>query len=262
MEIFYCPSGANLSYERSGEGPPLVLVHGSFSDHKTNWTLVHPFLSEHFTVYAVARRGRGQTTSGPALADEARDITAFLESLSEPACLLGHSYGAQVALRAAADCAGQVRKLVLYEPPWPDTADAQVLVRLEARAADRDWDGLAEDFFTEVLGLTANDIEELRASGAWAPIVADAEASLQDILALRRYPFDPAGFQALQVPVLLQVGTESPREAFATDSLACHLPDVTIEELDGQAHEAMNTAPRFYAETTTRLLLGTRRSAQ
>ncbi|MCD7059388.1 alpha/beta fold hydrolase [Pelagibacterium xiamenense] len=254
MQVFSCPGGATLSYEKAGQGPPLVLVHGSFSDHETNWALVRPALEEHFTVYAIARRGRGQTTSGPALLDEAENLAAFLQSLAEPACLVGHSYGAQVALRAAADGPRQVRKLVLYEPPWPDTTPPEVIDRLKLRAANADWNGLAEDFFSEVLGLTGDDIDGLRAAGAWPFIVTDAEASLGDILALSAYRFDPVGFRELQVPVLLQVGTESPRDAFATDALARNLPRVEVQTLEGQGHEAMNTAPRLYAETITRLL--------
>ena len=70
MQFFSCPSGATLSYEKTGKGSPLVLVHGSFSDHETNWALVRPALEEHFTVYAIARRGRGKTTSGPTLPND------------------------------------------------------------------------------------------------------------------------------------------------------------------------------------------------
>lgn len=256
MKLFACPSGGRLSYETSGAGTPLVLVHGSFSDHETNWALVLPALRARFTVHAIARRGRGETAAGPALADEAGDIAAFLASLAEPAFVLGHSYGAQVALRAAADVPRHVRKLVLYEPPWPDTAAPEVVGRLTRRAGEADWDGLAEDFFSDVLGMTPEGIDGLREAGAWEPIVADAEASLQDISALCNYAFDAAAFRGLQVPVLLQVGSESPREAFATDALAANLPDVEIQQIEGQGHEAMNTAPDLYAEVTTRWLLG------
>jgi len=51
--------GIKVSYEKHGSGPPPVLVHGRFSDHRSNWEFVLPFFSEQFTVYAVARRGRG-----------------------------------------------------------------------------------------------------------------------------------------------------------------------------------------------------------
>ena len=45
-------TGTIVSYSVEGSGPPLVLVHGSFSDHDTNWTFVTPFfrqrLMDHF----------------------------------------------------------------------------------------------------------------------------------------------------------------------------------------------------------------------
>ena len=35
-------TGATVSYSVAGSGPPLVLVHGGFSDHETNWSFVAP----------------------------------------------------------------------------------------------------------------------------------------------------------------------------------------------------------------------------
>jgi hypothetical protein len=55
--------------------------------------------------------------------------------------------------------------------------------------------------------------------------------------------------------VLLQVGTESPRDLYVTDVLAGVLPDARIEELPGQAHEGMTTAAEMYAEAVSRFLL-------
>jgi pimeloyl-ACP methyl ester carboxylesterase len=73
--------------------------------------------------------------------------------------------------------------------------------------------------------------------------------------ALSRYDFRAERFRGLNLPVLLQVGTESPRGLYATDALAAALPDARIEELPGQAHEAMTTAPGPYAEAVSRFLL-------
>src|SRR3712207_4033192 len=106
-----------IAYWRSGEGPPLVLVHGTAADH-IRWTPVLPVFEQHFTVYAIDRRGRGGSDdSGDyAIEREFEDIAAVVDSLGEPAFLLGHSYGALCALEAAL-LTRNVRKLMLYEPP-------------------------------------------------------------------------------------------------------------------------------------------------
>jgi pimeloyl-ACP methyl ester carboxylesterase len=256
MQRIPSPAGATVSYDKYGSGPPLVLVHGGFSDHKTNWEFVKPLFQKQFTVYAIARRGRGETdaTEGHSLEDESMDVVALIESVGEPVFLLGHSYGAQAALAAAAKVPDRVRKLVLYEAPWP--LSKEILARLEELAQAGQWDGFAVTFFRDGLSVPVEELAELRATELWPPIIADAEASLGDLRALSRYDFKTERFRALQVPVLLQIGTESPRNLYVTDALAAVLPDVRIQELPGQAHEGMTTAPEMYAEAVTRFLLG------
>ena len=99
-------------------------------------------------------------------------------------------------------------------------------------------------------------LAELRASPDWAAIVADAPASLGDLRALARHRFDPERFSALPMPVLLQIGTESPPDFYVTDALAAVLPDVAIGPLEGQAHEGMTTAPEQYARALCLFLTG------
>jgi pimeloyl-ACP methyl ester carboxylesterase len=252
------PTGANVSYLTYGRGPALVLVHGGFSDHETNWEFVKPRLEPHFTVYAVARRGRGttKTPAGHTLTDEGRDVAALIEAIGEPAFLLGHSYGGQVALSAAAHAPERVRKLVLYEPPWPNALSPELLAALEALARDGRWDDMAMTFFRDGLSVPADELAGLRASDLWPPIVGDAQATLGDLSALVRHDFEPARFRTFRSPVLLQVGEHSPREPYITEALATVFPDVRIEVLEGQAHEGMTTAPEAYAAAVRRFLLG------
>lgn len=242
--------GVTLSYDCYGSGPPLVLVHGAFSDHDTNWEFIRPKIEAHFTVYAVARRGRGQTdaTTGHSVIDEAADVESLLRAIDEPAFLLGHSYGAHVALVAAHDQQPLIRKLVLYEPARSSLLGARSLAMLETLARRRDWDGLAYRFFGEVLSVPAAELDAVRASELWAPILSDAEATMHDFRALARYDFRAERFRNLCVPVLLQIGSESPRDLYVTDALAGVLPDAAIGVLSGQAHEGMTTAPDQYAD--------------
>jgi pimeloyl-ACP methyl ester carboxylesterase len=253
MQRIPSPAGATVSYDQFGSGPPLVLVHGAFSDHQTNWAFVKPLFEPQFTVYAIARRGRGETdaTAGHSLEDESRDVVAVIQALGAPVFLLGHSYGAQTALAAAAQVPDRVRKLVLYEPAWPRVVGQAALARLEALAQAGDWEGFAVTFFRDRLSVPVAELDELPATALWPAIIADAEASLGDLRALSRYDFQAERFRELRVPVLLQIGTESPRDLYITAAL----PDVRIEAMPGQAHEGMTTAPKMYAEAVSRFLL-------
>lgn len=120
MKTVTSADGTTIAYERTGSGPPLVLLHGgATTDHMTwNLTGVGPALSEQHTVYAIDGRGRGE--SGDAdeytLEREFEDVVAVVESIDEPVTLLGHSSGALMSLEAALRT-GNLRKLILYEPP-------------------------------------------------------------------------------------------------------------------------------------------------
>src|SRR5688500_18839719 len=156
--------GVSVSYDRYGAGPPLVLVHGAFSDHQTNWEFVKPIFAKQFTVYAMARRGRGDTdaTDGHSLEDESRDVVAAIQSVGAPVFLLGHSYGAHAALAAAASIPHSIRKLVLYEPAWPRLIGKEALARLDALAHAGRWEDLAITFFRDTLFVPVEELENLR----------------------------------------------------------------------------------------------------
>ena len=67
-------------------------------------------------------------------------------------------------------------------------------------------------------------LSDQRGSPDWPSIVADAPASLGDLRAVARYAFIPERFQTLTMPVLLQIGSESPADFYVTDALATCFP--------------------------------------
>jgi pimeloyl-ACP methyl ester carboxylesterase len=257
MERIVTPSGVTVSYDKYGSGLPLVLVHGGFSDHETNWQEVKPALEGRFSVYAVARRGRGEssTTRGHSVDDEATDVAAVLRQVGEPALLLGHSYGAMCALTTATQDPAAVRKLVLYEPPSPQAITSDQLTRLETLAEREDWDGLVQAFMLDVLQVPPDDVDQIRATPTWGLWTADARASVNDLRALANHRFDPAAYRSLDMPILFLIGTESPRDLYLTDTLAAVLPDARILALEGQAHEGMTTAPAQFVDVVSTFLL-------
>jgi len=144
---------------------------------------------------------------------------------------------------------------VLYEPGQPDLFPGAVLTRLEELARAGEWDDYAFTFFRDALRVPVHELESLRATDLWPPIVADAPASSRDITALTKYDFDASRYRGLDIHVLLQTGSESPRDLYVTDALAAALPHATIGVLPGQAHEGMTTAPDMYLEAVRTFLL-------
>ena len=252
------PAGVTLAWDRFGTGPPLVLVHGSFFDQRSNWQFVAPELAHHFTVHALARRGRGASdaTVGHSVADEAEDVAALIAAVGSPVHLLGHSYGALIALEAARRVRDRIAKLVLYEPPLPEAEAGRETEALEGFADAGDWDMFTATFVQAELTLSDSALAELRATPIWSQFVAAAPPTRHDLLALPRHVFDPQRFAGLAMPVMLQIGTESRRETYATDALAAVLPDARVAELPEQGHAAMLIAPELYARQVIDFLRG------
>ena len=60
LERVNSSDGTPIAFWRSGSGPPLVLVHGTTGAH-WSFAFLSPVLAERFTLYALDRRGRGES---------------------------------------------------------------------------------------------------------------------------------------------------------------------------------------------------------
>lgn len=95
-----------LAYRRWGQGPPVVLVHGGPGGSGSYWPHALRGLVRERTLVAVDLRGHGASERRPpySLSRFAADLSALPDALGlERPALLGHSFGALVALRAALD---------------------------------------------------------------------------------------------------------------------------------------------------------------
>ena len=73
------PDGTAIAYERTGDGPPLVLVHGT-AGHRIDWREVAPELAESFTLYVVERRG-ADSAGHRKVFDDPADLRRLYERL-------------------------------------------------------------------------------------------------------------------------------------------------------------------------------------
>jgi pimeloyl-ACP methyl ester carboxylesterase len=117
------PNGVRLHYQRIGEGPDLVMVHG-LTGNLAVWHLhMLPVLAEHFNVLTYDLRGHGLSDTPPSgySADAmAEDLLQLLDVLEiERPWIAGHSYGADIALYFALLHPARVREVIAIEAALP-----------------------------------------------------------------------------------------------------------------------------------------------
>ncbi|MEZ4553050.1 MAG: alpha/beta fold hydrolase [Dehalococcoidia bacterium] len=243
------PDGTRIGFERYGSGPPLVLVHGTSAD-RTRWQSVAPALSERFSVFAIDRRGRGLSGDEQpyALDREFEDVAAVVASIAEPVYLLGHSFGGLCALEAVLR-AGNVRRLILYEPGMRTGApipEAGMRSELQALLRRGERDALLALFFKEVVGVTDEQLDLMRADPAWARRLLAAHTIPREFDDLD-YILHPERFRGLTLPILLLAGNESPRFLReATELLRAALQTSRVVTMRDEAHIAMTTSPALF----------------
>ena len=250
--------GTRIAYWRSGQGSPLVLIHGTSADH-TRWRTVLPALDERFTVYAVDRRGRGESgDSNPyAIEREFEDVGSVVDSIGGPVNLLGHSYGALCSLEAAL-LTSKIRKLVLYEPPIPvgmEIYSPAIISKLQALLDAGDRDGVVTTFMGEIAQVRPDDLKLLQSLPAWKARVDAAHTIPRELRADRDYTFDAQRFSGLKTPTLLLVGGDSPLFLKAgSEALQSVLPNCRTVVMLGQQHAAMDTGTELFVTEVLRFL--------
>ena len=257
--------GTRIGFERRGSGSPLVLVHGGTVDH-TCWAAVMPALAEHFTVYAMDRRGCGLSGDAEsyALEREFEDVVAVVDDIGGPVDLLGHSFGAVCALEAARRTPN-IRRLVIYEPPPTGVAGyfpPDAVARTKEVLATGDRDGALSTFYLEVCEMPPAELEAERSRPDWPGHVAAVHAIVREMHALEAYPpFDPADYASLRPPTLFLVGGDCPERCEVSPVLAPAMPDSRIVVMPGQQHMAMETAPDLFVREVLAFLLDPMTSA-
>lgn len=114
--------GTSLYCAGSGAGSPVLLVHGSASDVRT-WDGLAPALSTRLRVIRYSRRHHWPNDppaphAGYSMTAHVDDLLALVDRLELTAAhVVGHSYGAYLALLAAIRRPDRIASLVLAEPP-------------------------------------------------------------------------------------------------------------------------------------------------
>lgn len=247
-----------LTYHReAGSGPGAVCVHCNASS-SAQWRPLMDRLAPRHRVLAPDTHGAGRGPAWPTdrtlgLRDEVDLLEPLLEHIGEPVALVGHSYGGAVALLAALRWPERVHTLVLYEPalfalvdaasPSPNAADGirDVVVRAGAALAAGERSTAGEIFIDYWMGegawRTKPDVQRTAIETAVVNVVGWGQALFAETAPL-------AAFRALDMPVLLMLGSDTTASARAVAGLlAAALPRVETLRLDGLGHMGPITHP-------------------
>jgi pimeloyl-ACP methyl ester carboxylesterase len=129
-------NGVNIHYQRVGQGPDMVMIHG-FTGNLAVWHLqIAPLLWDHYRMLSYDLRGHGHSDTPPAgytADDMAEDLYQLLNALEiEQAILVGHSFGADIALYFAYHHPERVKEVVAIEAALPALNDLR---------SHGDWEG-------------------------------------------------------------------------------------------------------------------------
>lgn len=250
--------GTEIAVWQSGAGPPLVLVHGTPADH-TRWRPLLPHLEPHVTVFALDRRGRGESTDAPdyAFEREFEDVAAVVDAIAartaEPVRVYGHSVGGNVAF-GAATLTSNIDRLVIYEGwPVPDPGvwalPADLEARMDALLAAGERDAAVELLFRELEDLSDEDMAAFKAAPSWPGRVAAAATITREIRGLTTNRLDADVARSITAPVLLVTGAHSVDLAQPhAQAVAEMLPNARVMVLDGQGHVADVLEPELFVE--------------
>lgn len=237
--------GTTIAFERTGEGPALILVDGALCSRAFGpMRPLAALLAPHFTVYANDRRGRGESgdTAPFAVEREVEDIDALIAAAGGSAFVYGISSGAALALEAARQLPDRITKLALYEAPY--SVDEASVKRFkvyrtqlsEVLAEGRRGD--AVELFMRLVGASDEGVAGTRQSPAWPQFEAVAPTLAYDAAALGDSSVPVERAASVTTPTLVMDGGASfPFMHTAADNLAGALPHAQRRTLEGQTHE-------------------------
>lgn len=223
-----------------GAGPSVLLLPGGGAT-ATAWSALAAELSRAYRVIAVDPVGQpGLSTSGARAVQTASDLTAWLGQVFASlgvggVTLIGHSYGAWMALRCALDGPQRVSRLVLLDPTDCFTAmSLRYRVHAIPLVVSPSARRLSRFLAWETRGRTLDP--------AWLAVVSSGAALGRPKIVLPRVP-RPGELAGLHVPTLVVVAGRSRAHdpGQVADRARDRLPEVRTATVAGGTHHTMPT---------------------
>ena len=209
-------NGVELAYEVTGDGEPILLIHGAFV-----CDAMKP-LADRFDGYRVIRyhrRGYGESGAGvsPDLATHAADARALLEALdAAPAHVIGHSYGGSTALQLAIDAPDTLKSMTLLEAATPgQTPSAETTGAVIGQVIAPFFEGRGEEAVDRFLHMVfgpawREDVAQALSPASVDQAISDADdAFAGDLGSLMSWTITGEQAASIDCPVLIVLGAKS-----------------------------------------------------
>lgn len=248
----------NIDYADEGDGRGVVLIHSSASGNR-QWCTLTSALKGRRRVIAPNLFGYGETSTwaGPSsqkVSDQAALVCAVLERVEGRIDLVGHSFGALVALEVASTLGDRAGKLILFEPnPFAildrsgyleSYAEARQLYHhVKEHGRRGDWFTVAERFADYFSG-----------DGSWAALPIERRSALAASLAPNLHEWDAVMNPNLRQPswtvnvptLLVWAGDTRPSMRAIVDILHGEYPSWNCCEIERGGHMTPLTRPRAF----------------
>lgn len=254
MSITQSKDGTTISFDRSGEGPPIILVHPAFGHRAFNpeFAELAQLLSSRFTVFNYDRRGRGESGDTPpyAVEREIEDLAALIDVAGGSAFVYGMSSGAVLAVEAK-NRGLAIAKLALYEPVYivddsrPPLPGDYVARLTKLVTAGRNG-AAVEYFMINGPGVPAEFVAQMRTQPVWHAFEALAPSLVHDATisaaTMTGRPVTADRVVCVTVPTLVIAGTMAPDWARnGAQALADALPNGRVSTVEAEFHRASPT---------------------
>ncbi|MDX3697456.1 alpha/beta fold hydrolase [Streptomyces europaeiscabiei] len=239
-------AGAELFVEKSGQGSPVVLIHG-LGGATTVYDPQAAALAEHHTVlrYDLSGHGRSPRNGTPSITGWVEELTALLdaEGIGETA-VVAHSMGTLVAAAFAAAHPGRVTKLALLGPVRAQAPQAKDATRARARTVREGGMSAVADTIVAVATSEETRTERPLAAALVRELLLgqdpDGYAGACEALAAAEEP----DFTGIKAPVLLLTGSDDKTSPPAVnDDIFALLPKARLHIIEGIGHWHTLEAP-------------------